>query len=70
MPETNRRDFVKAAAITGAALAAGGRAWAASSSQGRVIGANDRINVAVIGTGGRGFYVAERFRRYGEQHEN
>lgn len=70
MPETNRRDFVKAAAMTGAALAGGGRAWAATSSQGRVIGANDRVNVAVIGTGGRGFYVAERFRRYGEQHEN
>ncbi len=70
MPETNRRDFVRAAAFTGAALAAGGRALAAASAQGRAIGANDRVNVAVIGAGGRGFYVAERFRRYGEQHEN
>jgi len=70
MPETNRRDFVKAAAFTSAALAAGGRAVAAPSGQGRTIGANDRINVAVIGVGGRGFYVAERFRRYGEQHPN
>ena len=35
-----------------------------------MIGANDRINVAVIGAGGRGYYVAERFRRYGEKHEN
>jgi predicted dehydrogenase len=33
---------------------------------GRVIGANDKINVAVIGTGGRGFYVADRFDKYGK----
>lgn len=72
MLESNRREFVKAAAVTGAALAAGGRVLAADkpARTGRVIGANDRINVAVIGTGGRGFYVAERYRRYGEKHEN
>ncbi|MGO9241621.1 MAG: Gfo/Idh/MocA family oxidoreductase [Bryobacteraceae bacterium] len=72
MIESNRREFVKAAAVTGAALAAGGRIMAANKpvQSGRVIGANDRINVAVVGTGGRGYYVAERYRRYGEKHEN
>ena len=72
MLESNRREFFKAAAVTGAALAAGGRVLAADkpARTGRVIGANDRINVAFIGVGGRGFYVAERFRRYGEKHEN
>ncbi len=72
MIESNRREFVKAAAFTGAALAAGGRILAANKpvQSGRVIGANDRINVAVVGTGGRGFYVAERYRRFGEKHEN
>ncbi|MGC9998768.1 MAG: Gfo/Idh/MocA family oxidoreductase [Bryobacteraceae bacterium] len=72
MLEGNRREFFKAAAVTGAALAASGRVLAADkpARTGRVIGANDRINVAFIGVGGRGYYVAERFRRYGEKHEN
>ncbi len=35
----------------------------------RVIGANDRINVAVIGTGGRGGYVPDRFDKYGEDEQ-
>jgi len=72
MVDSNRREFVKAAAVAGAALSAGGRLLAADkpAQSGRVIGANDRINVAVVGTGGRGYYVAERFRRYGEKHPN
>jgi predicted dehydrogenase len=33
---------------------------------GRVLGANDRINIGVIGAGGRGFYVAREFAKAGE----
>jgi predicted dehydrogenase len=67
MPETNRREFVRSAALAGAALA-GARSLAAAPYVAHLHGANDRIQVAVVGTGGRGYYVAERFRRYGEQH--
>ncbi|HEY3128567.1 MAG TPA: Gfo/Idh/MocA family oxidoreductase [Acidobacteriota bacterium] len=48
MPKVNRRDFVKTA--VSASIAAG-----AASAAGRpILGANDRINLAVIGVGGRG----------------
>ena len=58
--QSNRRQFVAGAAALSLAKAA----TAGSANQGRVIGANDRINVAVIGTGGRGFYVADKFDKY------
>lgn len=47
LPSVSRRNFLKTATY-GAAAAAVKPAWA------RVIGANDRINVAMIGIGGRG----------------
>ena len=50
----NRRDFVKSAAgvTAGLGLAANAlRAQAGRTVTGRVIGANDRINVAIIGGG-------------------
>ena len=47
----NRRDFVKTA--IGAAAAAGALSQM-HSVKARILGANDRINVAVIGVGGRG----------------
>ena len=51
----NRRDFVRNAAAVGAALGAAKNLLPKSTAKasGRVIGANDRINVAVIG-GSRG----------------
>ena len=45
----NRRDFVKTAVAAGAALSALSRS---ASVNARVIGANDQINVGVIGVGG------------------
>src|ERR1051326_5490314 len=33
---------------------------------GRVLGANDRINVGVIGVGGRGHYVGSEFAKIGK----
>jgi predicted dehydrogenase len=49
-----RREFVKSAVGAGVTLGAVGRATPAHA---RVLGANDRINVAVIGVGGRGTYL-------------
>ena len=66
----NRRDFVKRAAAAGAAFSAANQMFAArpgkSAATGRVIGANDRINVGVIGVGGRGTYVGQTFAKVGK----
>lgn len=59
--EVNRRSFIAGAA--GAGIAA--RAFA--RTQGRVIGANDRINMAVIGTGGRGTEVIKTFHKINKE---
>ena len=40
------------------------------TSGGRVIGANDRINIGVIGCGGRGSYDAQAFDAFGKKHNN
>src|SRR4051794_27489694 len=69
--ESNRRDFLKSASVVGASLGLAGSAKAANPAAsskmnpGRVIGANDRINVGVIGCGGRGSYVSNVFQRVG-----
>jgi predicted dehydrogenase len=64
-----RRDFVKNAAAAGAALGAAKGLWpkSAPKASGRAIGANDRINVGVIGAGGRGTYDGRSFSRVGAQ---
>jgi len=59
---TNRRQFVAGAAAL--SLASTAYAKAPFAASGRVIGANDKINVGVIGVGGRGSYVADRFDKY------
>lgn len=50
---TQRRDFIKKSLIGGAGIAIGGMGFSAKS-YGSILGANDRINVAVIGIRGRG----------------
>jgi predicted dehydrogenase len=62
----NRRFFLMSAG----ALSASRALAAAKPATGRVLGANDRINVAVIGTGGRGFYVAREFDKAGKGESN
>ena len=68
----DRRDFLKTAGGVGVTLGLANSAFAARGAKmsGRVIGANDRINVGVIGVGGRGSYVASVFHRYGEKNNN
>ena len=66
----NRRDFVKHAAGMGVTLGVAAKAFGArpvKASAGRVIGANDRIQVGVIGVGGRGSYLARTFAGIGER---
>src|SRR5208337_4698934 len=62
-----RRDFVKGAAVVGATLGAARNLLPKSvvKASGRVIGANDRINVAVIG-GSRGAQDARTLVRVAE----
>jgi hypothetical protein len=64
----DRRNFLKSAGAVGASLGLASSAMGAaqSKSSGRVLGANDRINVGVIGCGGRGTYVARQFAKAGE----
>ena len=65
----NRRDFVRSAAGVSATLGMAGKALAsrAKAQSGRVLGANDKINVGVIGVGGRGAYLAGEFAEIGEK---
>jgi predicted dehydrogenase len=68
----DRRNFLKTVGATGLTLGAANSAFAArtssSKTSGRVVGANDRINIGVIGYGGRGEYVARAFDRYGKEN--
>jgi predicted dehydrogenase len=70
----DRRGFLKSVGATGLTLGATTSAFAAKSSSktngSRVIGANDRINVGVIGCGGRGRYDAQAFTQYAERNNN
>jgi predicted dehydrogenase len=65
----DRRNFIKGASGVTTALGAAGAAFGAQTankSAGRIIGANDRINIGVIGCGGRGTYVAREFATAGK----
>ena len=62
MSEYNRRDFLKGASSVGAALG-----LATTVVPNRAFGANDKINVGVIGVGGRGTYVGRTFGVVGQE---
>ncbi len=69
----NRRDLLKGAGAAGIALGMAKTTFAARGNKmepGRVLGANDRIQIGVIGVGGRGYYVAEAFTQYAEKNNN
>jgi len=65
----DRRGFLRSAGAAAgfAGLAKSAFAGPAPQMSNRVIGANDRIQVGVVGTGGRGTYVANVFAKYGEK---
>jgi len=64
-PGVNRRDFVKTA--TGAGLALGVLSSVRPAGA-RIVGANDRINVGIIGMGGRGAFLAPQFVNLAQSH--
>src|SRR5450631_1333229 len=69
----DRRDFLKTVTATGATLGTATQAFAAKSigrMSNRIIGANDRINVGVIGCGGRGSSDAQSFTTFGQKNES
>jgi predicted dehydrogenase len=73
----DRRDFLKTAAGVGTAFGLAGNSFAASrggrggsGKSGRVVGANDRINLGIIGQGGRGRYLADQFTKYANDNPN
>jgi hypothetical protein len=73
--DRSRRDFLRQAGAVGAAIGVAGSALGAAKSSGgktsaRVLGANDRINVGVIGVGGRGHYVGGEFAKHGKSKAN
>ncbi|HZU26810.1 MAG TPA: Gfo/Idh/MocA family oxidoreductase [Bryobacteraceae bacterium] len=69
--DANRRDFLKTASGVGLGLGLASRAFGrGAKSSGRVIGANDRIQIAAIGVGGRGTYVSEKFAKFGESNNS
>ncbi len=74
----DRRDFLRKASAVSVALGTAGAAMGApkgsksssARSSGRVIGANDRINVGVIGVGGRGSGDANSFAGVGAKNNS
>lgn len=75
MPSENnrsldRRDFLRKAGEYGAAIGAAAPLLARTGSKmtgGRVLGANDRIQIGVIGVGSRGSYDSRAFQHYAEK---
>lgn len=72
-PPVGRRDFLKGTGAVGLALGTAASALAARGGKpqqsGRVIGANDKINIGVVGVGGRGSSVARAFQKFGDEHD-
>ncbi len=68
----DRRDFLRKTGSMGAGVVLATKAVAGrnKTNPSRVIGANDRINVGVIGCGGRGTSDAASFKKYGEENNN
>jgi len=74
----DRRDFLRKASAVSVALGTAGAALASpkgaksssARSSGRVLGANDRITIGVIGVGGRGSGDANSFAAVGEKNNS
>jgi len=59
-----RRDFIKKIAITSAGVAVGNSIFAMSAKSYRnIVGANERVNLAIIGVNGRGTSMAGTFAK-------
>ena len=61
MGNTTRRNFIKKVGATGIGMTLGGLTFSAKSYA-NIVGANERFNVAVMGTNGRGSGMASNFQ--------
>jgi predicted dehydrogenase len=71
--QLDRRDFLKRTGGMGAGAALATKAFAKAPTKmnpSRVIGANDRINIGLIGCGGRGSSDAGTFTKFAEANNN
>jgi len=59
---TTRRTFIKQVGATGVGMTLGGLSFSAKSYA-NIVGANERFNVAVMGTNGRGNEMSRNFQR-------
>jgi predicted dehydrogenase len=68
----DRRDFLRRTGSVGAGVVLATKAFAKTNKMNpsRVIGANDRINIALIGCGGRGSSDAHNFKKYADENNN
>jgi hypothetical protein len=64
---TKRREFIKKSALGSAGIAIGGIGFS-SKSYASIVGANDRINIAVCGIGGRGSAHLSGFSALKDSH--
>jgi len=65
--QTSRRNFLKTAGVSSALLGIGGvLPGFSAASYGRIVGANDRIRLAIVGVNGRGTALATNFARLSE----
>ena len=64
---TKRREFIRKTTLGTAGIAIGGAGFSARSYD-QIIGANERINVSVIGVGGRGSAHLEAYSRMKDSH--
>ncbi len=63
---TTRRDFIKSTALASAGLAVGGFSTITNAaSYSRVMGANQKVNLAHIGIGNRGWEIIQEFDKTG-----
>ena len=65
MSNTSRRTFIKQVGATGLGMTLGGLTFSARSYA-NIIGANERVNVAIMGTNGRGAGMARSFQNIPE----
>ncbi|MBV9441755.1 MAG: twin-arginine translocation signal domain-containing protein, partial [Acidobacteriaceae bacterium] len=69
----DRRDFLRRTGSIGASAVLAGKTLARAANKinpARVLGANDRINIGLIGCGGRGSSDARTFTKYATEHNN
>lgn len=67
----DRRDFLRQAGAVGVTLSSAfAKSSSRSASSGRVLGANDRINIGVIGAGGRGSSVGNLWAKIGADNNS